>query len=304
MVLMATLSKITIGTRGSKLSLAQSGLVVAALKKKHPELTIETKIITTKGDIDQSPIPANAVGKAWFTAEIEAALLKGEIDIAIHSMKDLPPEATDKLVTLTVLERGDARDVLIGKSGASLKQLSSGAIIGTDSVRRKALLLEERPDIVVQSIRGNIDTRLKKMATENYDAIVLAAAGLARAGLTDVPAEFLDSAVFVPAPGQGVLAAQARSDREEILLLLKEVEHGPTVTAAAIEQAFSQAIGGGCKLPIGCYALIEGNTVTIWAMVGELANGRVARKMATGLASEGIHIVKKMAEECIAEGKL
>jgi hydroxymethylbilane synthase len=271
---------IILGTRGSKLALAQTQLVIDALKQKYPDIAIEARVIVTKGDVDQSPIPLDAVGKNWFTVEIEQALLKGEIDIAVHSLKDLPPQITEGIITLPVLERGDPRDVFISKSGTAFNDLPKGAVVGTDSIRRKVLLLEERPDLVVKSIRGNVDTRLKKLREEPYDAIVLAAAGLARLGMAAVVTEFFDPAIFIPAIGQGVLAAQARQDHAEIVAILHAIQHLPTQIAAAAEQSFSNAVGGGCKVAIGCYAHAIGNEIILDAFIQSTDGARLLRKSA------------------------
>jgi hydroxymethylbilane synthase len=206
--------RLTIGTRGSKLALIQTELVAAALKQAHPRLEVGIKIIATKGDTNQAPIPLDTVGKAWFTAEIEQALQSGDIDIAVHSLKDLPPELCPGLISLPVLERADPRDVLVSKAAVPLAALPRGAVVGTDSLRRKAALLLERPDLRVESVRGNVQTRLRKLHEQPYDAIVLAAAGLERLGDLTLVTEFLEPSRFVPAIGQGVLAtAPGHHDR-------------------------------------------------------------------------------------------
>jgi hydroxymethylbilane synthase len=292
--------KIIIGTRGSKLALAQTQLVIQALAKKYPALAVETKVITTKGDVDQSPIPLDTVGKSWFTSEIEQALVDGSIDIAIHSLKDLPPETALGLTTVVVLERGDPRDVLISKSGMHLAYLPQGAIIGTDSIRRKVSLLDQRPDLIVKSVRGNVDTRIKKLHEENYDAIVLAAAGLDRLGILNLATEIFDPTIFSIAPGQGILAAQSREDDKDVLALLRAIQHEPTWIAAEAEQAFSRAIGGGCKLPIGCYAKIDGDTITIYGMMGSDDGKKVAKKSASGPVGEAVDLAEALAKEILA----
>ena len=203
--------KIVLGTRGSKLALVQTKLVADAVREKFPDLDIETKTITTKGDVNTSPIPLDTVGKAWFTGEIEEELMTKKIDIAVHSLKDVPPDTSKGSIVLPVLRREDPRDVLVSKQNFTFEKLPQGAIVGTDSSRRKAQLLAKRPDLRVQSIRGNIDTRLRKLREEEYDAIVIAAAGLARLSLLDVVTEYFEIDAFVPAPGQGTLAAQARA---------------------------------------------------------------------------------------------
>jgi hydroxymethylbilane synthase len=293
--MMPKIPSLVLGTRGSRLALAQTQLVVDALKERYPHVDVRLQIFITKGDINQSPIPLDAVGKDWFTAEIEQALLKKEIDGAIHSMKDLSPETPHDLVILPVLERGDPRDVLISKSGLSLKDLPQGATIGTDSARRKVLLLEMRPDIVVKSIRGNVDTRIKKLREEAYDAIVLAAAGLERVGMLKVATEFLDPVIFIPAIGQGILAAQARRDRGEVLDMFRTIQHIATNISAEAERIFSSTIGGGCKVPIGCYARVERETVFMDAFIKNARAAGIRRKSASGATDSTKNIAESLA---------
>lgn len=305
-------NKITIGTRGSKLALTQTQLVAATLKEKYPGLMIETKIITTKGDVNQTPIPLDTIGKAWFTEEIEQALLDREIDLAVHSLKDLPPEMPNGLLIMPILERADPRDVLITRSNGSakfinLQALPKRSVVGTDSLRRKAQLLNMRPDLVVNSIRGNVDTRLRKLETENYDAIVIAAAGLERLGLIDRVTEFFDATKFIPAIGQGVLAAEIRKGEPEILGMLHSITHKPTSQGAAAEQAFSRVIGGGCKLPIGCYARIERDRdgkdkISLFAMVADEDGDHVVRRSAIGPLEAAIEVAEKLAREFNVKG--
>lgn len=295
------MKKIIIGTRGSKLALVQTELVVAALKKVEPLLEIETKIITTKGDTNQSPIPLDVMGKAWFTEEIEQALLAGEIDLAVHSLKDLPPELPQGLKIIPVLPRADAADVLISKSGEHLKGLREGAIVGTDSVRRKALILAERPDLIVNSIRGNVETRVKKLETEHYDAIVIAAAGLARLDMKDRITERFDPKIFIPAPGQGILAVEIKESRTELLELIKKIVHAPSAIAADIEQMFSNAVGGGCKLPVGCYAEIDGEKVAVYAVMGTMDGLHIVRRSQNGNSKDGKKIAEQLALECLKD---
>jgi len=290
---------IILGTRGSTLALAQTQLLINALTQKYPEVAMEARVIVTKGDLNQSPIPLDTVGKDWFTAEIEAALLKGDIDIAVHSLKDLTPQISEGLVTLPVLERGDARDVLISKSGAGLDDLPHGAVIGTDSVRRKILLLERRPDLVVKSIRGNVDTRLKKLHDEPYDAIVLAAAGLERVGMINVVTEFFDPAIFIPAIGQGILAAQVRKDRTDVLDMLSAIQDPWTIIVSNAEQSFSNAAGGGCKVPIGCYANIIGDEIALSAFVQSADGARLLRKSVRGPVNSANDDAAALARELL-----
>jgi hydroxymethylbilane synthase len=287
--------KLTIGTRGSKLALVQTDIVIEALKELLPDLLIETKIITTKGDTNQAPIPLDTIGKAWFTAEIEEALMRGDIDLAIHSLKDVPPEIVTGTVVMPILERADPRDVLISKDGSSLENLRQGAIIGTDSSRRRAQLLAIRPDLVVRSIRGNVDTRLRKLREEHYDAIVIAAAGLARLGLLSVVTQFFPTERFVPAPGQGVLAAQVRSDDAALIEQLKRLQDTKTVAAVEAERAFIDTVGGGCKSPIGAYALVEGDLLTLYAMMAADDGTDVRHDSEVGSTADAADIGTRLA---------
>ena len=244
---------LTIGTRGSKLALAQTTWVADALRAAHPGLDIETRIIGTRGDASQAAnVPLSSFGeKGIFAKELETSLQAGEIDLAVHSMKDLEHTLPDGLVIAAVPPREVPRDALIG---STLDALPLGARVGTGSVRRRALLLSRRPDLELLEIRGNIDTRLRKWREGQYDAICLAVAGLNRLGLQENIAEILDPDWFTPDPGQGALAIEARlGDRRvrDWLLPLDDAVASANVTA---ERAFLRAIGGGCKTPIGALA--------------------------------------------------
>jgi hydroxymethylbilane synthase len=292
---MPDLTKLTVGTRGSKLALIQTDLVIKALTARYPKLHIEVKIITTKGDLNQAPIPLDTVGKAWFTEEIEQALLSRDIDLAIHSLKDLPPDTPAGLTTLSLLERADPRDVLVSKSGKTLAELPKGAIVGTDSIRRKALLLTVRPDLNVKSVRGNVDTRLKKLETEDYDAVVLAAAGLDRLAMGNRINEYLEPSTFIPAIGQGILVGEVRADDEALLNLLRPIQYSETEAAGAAEQAFSQIVGGGCKLPVGCYVRFADGKAVVSGMVGTMDARHVVHKTKHGPANQAVKLARELA---------
>jgi hydroxymethylbilane synthase len=243
----------------------------------------------------------DTVGKAWFTEEIEEALLRGEIDLAVHSLKDLPPQVSSGIAIILALKRADSREALISKSKVRFSDLPKGSVVGTDSARRKVLILEQRPDLSVRSIRGNVDTRIKKLMTEDYDAIMLAAAGLERIGMLDAATEILDPAVFIPAIGQGILAVQVKEGNDEVVAMARELEDTATVMAADAEQAFSRAIGGGCKLPIGCFARLEGDEMFIDAAVGNDTFTGTLRKSAQGKAAERSALAQKLAEDLLKE---
>lgn len=248
-------SALLIGTRGSKLALAQTNWVADALRAAHPGLEIETRVIGTRGDATQAAnVPLSSFGeKGIFAKELETALLAGEIDLAVHSMKDLEHTLPDGLVIAAVPPREDPRDALIG---STLDALPLGARVGTGSVRRRALLLSRRPDLTLLEIRGNIDTRLRKWREGQYDAICLAVAGLNRLGLQENIAEILDPDWFTPDPGQGALAIEARQEDARVhdLLMHFELNDPFSQVHTVVERAFLQAIGGGCKTPLGAMA--------------------------------------------------
>ncbi len=288
--------KLIVGTRGSKMALAQTGLVADALRSQYPDVTIETKVITTKGDKNMAPIPLDSVGKDWFTKEIEVALAAGEIDFAVHSFKDLAPVQPEGLIVQPVFKRSDPRDVLVsGRQELQLQDLPEGAVIGTDSLRRKANLLIQRPDLVVRSLRGNVQTRLQKLADEDYDAIVLAAAGLERLNELDRVSEYFEPDAFVPAIGQGVLAVETRIADTELRDMIETLQDEPTLQAVAAEQKFSAVIGGGCKLPVGCYAELNGDTVTIHGMLGSDDATQAVIRSTSGAVADAVRLAEELA---------
>jgi hydroxymethylbilane synthase len=249
---------IWLGTRGSKLARWQTDHVREALLRAWPSLEAETRIITTQGDraLDQ-PLPAIG-GKGVFTAELEDALLRGEIDLAVHSLKDLPTTQTPGLIIGAILERADPRDALISREGYTLATLPQGATVGTSSSRRRAQLLHMRPDLHIRDLRGNVDTRIAKALDPDgpYDAIVLALAGVQRLRRAEVVGEMISLETLLPAPGQGALAVQCR-DEEESRALLASLNHAPTALQVTAERAFLAGLGGGCAVPVAVYAWTE-----------------------------------------------
>jgi hydroxymethylbilane synthase len=301
------LTHLRIGTRGSALALVQTKLVSDALTQTNPGLTIENIIIKTEGDINLAPIPLDTVGKAWFTSEIDQALADRRIDLAAHSLKDLPLTPANGLAMTVALKREDPRDVLISRVGQTLAELPHGAVVGTDSTRRRAQLLHRRPDLKVTSLRGNVQTRLRKLHDEDYDAIVLAAAGLARLGQLEAVTEFLDPTGFIPAIGQGALAVEVREDHHELRRLLRRLEDPATVAAVGAERTFSATIGGGCKLPVGCYAQINAGQVTLHAMIAGLDGADILHDTVTGPLAQAHTLAQTLAstmlEKCPFEFK-
>jgi hydroxymethylbilane synthase len=246
-------------------------------------LQFETEMFTTTGDRTlDAPFPEIG-GKGLFTAELENALLRGEIDVAVHSLKDLPIDNAPGLVLGAICERADARDVVISRKREKLATLRAGARIGTSSLRRAAQLLAYRPDLDIAAIRGNIDTRVEKAMTGGYDAIILAAAGIGRLELEAHISEFISFDVMLPAPGQGALAVQCRADDTRTLGLLRALDHAPTRAAVTAERAFLARLGGGCSSPVAAYAeWLEGGSLHLDGLVASLDGTNVIRVSSSG----------------------
>jgi len=263
--------KIRIGTRKSKLALWQSEWVKSQIEKKFPDVSVELVKITTKGDkiLD---VPLARIGdKGLFTKEIEEAMLKGEIDIAVHSLKDVPTKLPEGLKLMAFSEREDPRDALLSNGKFTLSTLPKGAVVGTSSLRRKAQLKILRPDLKVEDLRGNVDTRIRKLKEGNYDAIILAAAGVKRLGWTDEIDEVLSPAVMIPSVSQGILGIEGREGDEEIERIVREaVNCADSEAAAAVERAFLRTVEGGCQVPLGCYAVVNGDRIHVRAFISDL----------------------------------
>ncbi len=266
-----------LGTRGSKLALAQSHWVADALRSAHPNLDVDIRVIQTRGDATQAAnVPLASFGeKGIFAKELESALLAGEIDLAVHSMKDLEHTLPEGLVIAAVPPREDPRDALVG---STLDALPHGAKVGTGSVRRRALLLSRRPDLQMLEIRGNIDTRLRKFREGQYDAICLAVAGLNRLGLQENIAEILDPDWFTPDPGQGALAVETRENDTRVRDLVLAFNDTKAQTTTRAERAFLQAIGGSCKTPVGAFAIWTYRTLQIKVMVASPEGSSIFRE--------------------------
>lgn len=249
--------KIVVGTRGSKLALTQTNWVVEQLKEIQPDYEFQTKVIRTSGDDGNIDV----VGA--FTSALQRAMLAGEIDIAVHSFKDIPTEEVNGLRIIPITEREDFRDVLISNSGKKLADLPSGSVIGTGSLRRTVQLKQLRPDLEYKFIQGNVDSRIHQMESGDYDAIILAAAGLNRLNMLDCASEILDESSMVPAVGQGILGIELVDKEGYILELIKKLRHEETKAAADAERAFLIALGGGCNLPIAAHAKVYGNQINI-----------------------------------------
>ena len=291
---------VVIGSRGSILALAQANLVKNSLEANYPDLTFEIKEIVTSGDKDLKSNweNSNASLKSFFTKEIEQELLDGQIDIAVHSMKDMPAVSPKGLICGAIPDREDARDVLISKNGF-LVTLPQGAKIGTSSLRRVMNLKAIRPDFEIKHLRGNIHTRLKKLETEDYDAIILAAAGLKRTGMADKITEYLSGEAFPPAPAQGVLYIQCRENDEEIKGILKSIHNEDIAKIVEIEREFSKIFDGGCHTPMGCYSQINGDKIKF---IGAYSHdGKQIRVVIEDDLAKGKEIAHMAAEEIKAK---
>ncbi|MDK1045027.1 MAG: hydroxymethylbilane synthase [Anaerolineales bacterium] len=287
-------------TRPSRLARWQAQAVKDALARRWPGLSFKTVVIKTSGDrtLDQ-PLPAIG-GKGAFTSELEQSLRNRKVDLAVHSLKDLPIENSPDLVLGAVLMREDARDVLISSRGAVLADLPAGASVGTSSPRRQAQILALRPDLLVRSIRGNVETRIRKVREGQYEAAVLAAAGVLRLGLTEHVAEWFSLDQMLPAPGQGALAVQCRAGDEQVLDLLRPLMSKPVQAAVTAERTFLSQLGGGCLLPVGAYADIQEGDIKLIGMVASLDGSEVVRVSGRGL--EPRDLGEKLGAEALARG--
>ncbi len=275
---------VTVGTRGSKLALIQTESVVELLRKAHARCEFTTSVIKTLGDREKDAGLTQIGGQGVFIKELEESLLAGTIDMAVHSLKDMPSQLQPGLKIGAVLKRGDARDVLVSGSGAPLAELPGGAIIGTGSHRRAVQITAARPDLRIIPIRGNVDTRLKKVYSKEVDAIVIAAAALERLGWVDRITEYLDPDICLPAVGQGALAIEIRDGEKETEELVAAVHDTPTSQATTAERFFLDGLGGGCRAPIGAYATVNGHELELEAMVGSLDGFMIMRDKIKGLA--------------------
>ena len=296
--------KLIFATRPSALARWQTQWAIAALKAAHPGLVCEEKIIATQGDkILDKPLPEIG-GKGLFTQELESELLSGAVHCAVHSLKDLPVENPDGLTVGCVPVRSEVRDALISKHGYSLETLPTGVLVGTSSLRRAAQLLAARPDVTTQSLRGNVDTRLRKALEGQYDAIILAGAGLIRLGLEKYITEWLPLEVMLPAPGQGALAVQCRADDESTLSLLAALEDDSTRKAVTAERQFLLGLGGGCAVPVAAYAqTADRGRQTVILLTGLVISldGKQAVKV-TGQGTDAIQLGNELAQQSIAQG--
>jgi hydroxymethylbilane synthase len=295
-------SSLKIGTRGSKLALWQANWVKSELEKAHPGIEIELVVIKTRGDKIQDVPLAKVGGKGLFVKEIEEALLEGRIDLAVHSMKDMPGEIPPGLCIGPVPEREIPVDVLISGNGLKFAELEKGSTIGTSSLRRAAQLLHVRPDIDIVSLRGNLDTRLRKLDEGQMDAIVLAAAGVRRLGLEKRVTEYLDPAFMLPAVAQGALCIEIRKSDPETDNLVRILNHPETRTIVLGERAFLHRLEGSCQIPVAGLGTLENGRFTIEGLVATLDGTVVLKESIEGRADQTRELGIELAEKLLARG--
>ncbi|MCE9536759.1 MAG: hydroxymethylbilane synthase [Nitrospirae bacterium] len=293
---------VVLGTRGSKLAVHQSEWVQAQLHALAPHVTVTLRRIQTSGDRILDVPLAQIGGKGLFVKEIEEALLSGEIDLAVHSMKDVPTELPDGLEILCVPPREDPRDALISRDGKSFLDLPLGAKIGTSSLRRQSQLLHARPDLTIAMLRGNLDTRLKKLHEGQFDAIVLAAAGLRRLAWTHEITEYLAPQISLPAIGQGALGIEGRKDDAFIRSLLSGLDHAPSKIAVLAERALLHRLQGGCQVPIAAHATLTGTKVRLEGVVASVDGKELIRDSVDGTIEDPESIGVQLAERLLARG--
>ena len=294
--------QLRVGTRGSALALWQAEWVRSQLIAAHPGLTVELVTIKTQGDKILDVPLAKVGGKGLFVKEIEEALLEGRVDLAVHSMKDVPAELLAGLHVAAMPLREDPRDVLVMGEGSGFADLPPGARVGTSSLRRAAQLLHLRADLKIETLRGNLDTRLRKLETQGLDAVVLAAAGIRRMGLSHLITQYLEPELMVPAVGQGALGIETRTEDAPTNKLVAGLTHLPTLVAVRAERAFLRRLQGGCQVPIGGYATLEGERLTLIGMVADLQGRRVIRRALQGEARRAETIGEDLAEMVLAAG--
>ncbi|MCR1851080.1 hydroxymethylbilane synthase [Paeniclostridium sordellii] len=294
--------KIVVGSRGSNLALTQTNWVISELKKHHPNIEFEVKIIKTKGDLIQN-VSLDKIGdKGLFVKEIEQQLIDKKIDIAVHSMKDMPSSLPEGLKFAGIPKREDIRDVLILKEGySSLEDLPNGAKIGSGSKRRKYQLLKYRPDLDIVPIRGNIETRMRKIEDENLCGVILAAAGLIRAGLKDKISCYLDVDKIIPAPAQGALGIEIRQEDPEVEKILDCLTDKVSEIQVSAERGFLDGINGSCHIPIGAHCEVNGENINLTGLYGDEEGKKLITKTISGKASEarevGIELAKLISKE-------
>ncbi|ENC6732637.1 hydroxymethylbilane synthase [Vibrio navarrensis] len=293
---------IRIATRKSPLALWQAYYVKEALQQAHPGLEVELVTMVTKGDVILDTPLAKVGGKGLFVKELEVAMLEGRADLAVHSMKDVPVDFPPGLGLVTICEREDPRDAFVSNHYENIEQLPQGAIVGTCSLRRQCQLKAYRPDLVIKELRGNVGTRLSKLDAGEYDAIILAAAGLKRLELQERIRSFIEPEQSLPAVGQGAVGIECRTDDERMLELLAPLNHVETADRVKCERAMNLTLQGGCQVPIGSYALLEGDQIWLRALVGEPDGSHIVRGEIRGPRTDAEALGVQLAQQLLSQG--
>jgi hydroxymethylbilane synthase len=291
-----------VGTRGSKLAVVQTQIAVAALRKSNPSIECEIITITTKGDVDKRPI-FTIDEKGIFEKELNDKVMKGSIDFAVHSLKDLPSDLNDELILASIPKRARPNDVLVNEKKLKLSDLPKGSIVGTSSLRRAIQIMRRRPDLNVKPIRGNVETRVKKSINGEYDAVVLAEAGLIRLGLKDVIVERFNIRSFMPSPGQGAIAIICRKNNHSLIRLLKRIEDKQSRAEVDAEREMLSKIEGGCRFPVGAIALTNSDRkkITLYASVFSADGIRSISLKKSGSIKNPLKLGTMVAEMLIKE---
>jgi hydroxymethylbilane synthase len=291
-----------IGTRGSALALAQATLVQQQIQERHPGVTVELQIIKTTGDKIQDVPLATIGGKGLFTKEIELAILAGEVDFGVHSMKDVPTEVPAGLIIGITTEREDPRDAFISHTYPTLENIPAGGRIGTGSLRRRAQLLHLRPDLEIVPVRGNVDTRLRKLASDNLGGLILATAGLRRLGRAGEITAIIPEAQMLPAIGQGALGLEYREDDAETQQVLSFLDHPKTKIAVEAERAFLARLEGGCQVPVAARGMLEDGRLILDGLIGDLTGARIYREQISGRPEKAFELGRQLAERLLKQG--
>ena len=294
---------IRVGTRGSRLAIAQTEIALAALRRAHPGVRFEVVTISTKGDVDKRPL-FTMDEKGIFEKEVNEAVKNGEVDFAVHSLKDVPSDLSDELVVACIPKRASPNDVLVNDKGQKLKELAPGSTVGTSSLRRAVQLAKSRPDLNVRPIRGNVETRVKKVISGEYDAVVLAEAGLTRIGMKDVIVERFGVRDFVPAPGQGAIAIVCRHDNRKLISMLKTIEDSRSRSEVLAERALIKKVEGGCRFPLGAVAVTNGDKLTLYASVFSADGSRNIKVKKIGNANDPEKLGNKVADMLVKQGAM
>jgi len=294
--------RLIIATRESQLAMWQAEHVQARLRALYPHCTVEVLGMTTRGDRILDRTLSKVGGKGLFVKELEAALHDGRADLAVHSLKDVPVDLAPEFALCAVTERDDPRDALVSQRYGSLAEMPPGAVVGTSSLRREAQIRERHPQLQVKPLRGNLQTRLGKLDRGEYDAIVLAAAGLRRLGLTDRIRMLLAPEDSLPAAGQGALGIEIRADRNDLRAVLAPLTHAPTMAQALAERAVSRRLGGSCQVPLAAYAQTQGDSLRLRALVAMPDGSRIIRAERVGPAAQAEALGLAVAEELLQAG--